>query len=829
MNLAVKEKNIFILVVDDDDVDREKITRLLNKIGMPINITECKSACETLTTLSTNSYDCAIIDYHLNDALGSELIGSIQHHKETHTPIIMISGNSDERIVADVMRDGVFDYLPKRHLDLKTLKECINASLSWAQTENDLVEKRARITQLAEGLPQLAWTCTTDGKCDFLNRRWCEYTGIPLEQQLGFEWLKQVHPDDREQLSNTWLASTAAETELNLLFRIRRHDGEFRWFDTRAMLHRDEQGNVIRWLGSNTDVHEFELMRQALISSEQRFHAAFDYAPLGMMLVSLEGLILQSNSAMQNLLGYHDEQSDKLANRTIFSLAHPDDAPDEQMYLSELHTIHKPFHQYETRYLAQDGKAISSLVNVALINQPHAGSCYLFQIYDLSERKQYEEKLIKLAHYDSLTGLGNRAKLYKDIEFLIERSHRKSAPFALLFCDLDNFKDINDALGHEAGDMLLKIVARRFQLGMRCGDSVARLGGDEFVLLLQDIEKYEAVVVVAKKLIKKINKSIKLNNNIVHIGVSIGIVLYPSDGEDAKTLLRNADSALYDVKAKGRGHYQLYRKELTEYVHNRLRLDTDLRKALVNNEFELHFQPVINLKTQKITSAEALIRWNHPTRGMVYPGDFIDYAQASGLITRIDDWVINEALKTAGEWQKQGIHIKVAINITALQFQNNNLVKNIASKIKHYELREESIILEITEQIFVENTELVLLQISQLKDLSVKISLDDFGVGFSSLSYIIRFAPHYLKIDRSFISKIGEGSEHDEMVRAIISLHNILPMKIIAEGVENNVQRIFLEERGCNFAQGYLFSKPLPPNKFLEFLKSSPKDYLDPI
>lgn len=829
MNMPLQEQNIFILLVDDDDVDREKITRLLNNIDMPINITECKSAKETINKLSDNFYDCAIIDYHLKDALGSDLIESIKHHKQSHTPIIMVSGNSDERIVADVMRDGIFDYLPKRHLDLKTLKQCIDASLSWAKTENDVAEKRIRLAQLAEGLPQLAWTCDTEGKCDFLNKRWCEYTGVPLQQQLGFGWLQQVHPDDQESLLNTWLAATKTQTEMNVLFRIQRHDGEFRWFDTRATPYRDEQGNIIRWLGSNTDVHEFELMRQALTSSEQRFHAAFDYAPLGMMLVSLNGLILQSNSAMQNLLGYHHEQADALAQRTIFSLAPADDALKEQAYLAELQTAHKPFHQYETRYLAKNGKIIYSMVSVALINQPNAGSCYLFQIYDLSERKEYEKQLIKLAHYDSLTGLGNRAKLHKDIEFLIERSHRKSAPFALLFCDLDHFKDINDALGHEAGDTLLKIVARRLHLGMRRGDSVARLGGDEFVLLLQDIEKYEAVVVVAEKLIKKINKPIKLNNNVVHIGISIGIVLYPTDGDDAKTLLRNADSALYDVKAKGRGYYQLYRKELTEYVHNRLLLDIDLRKAIANNEFELHFQPVVNLNTLEIVSAEALIRWNHPIRGMVYPGDFIHYAQESGLITRIDDWVIDKACKTAGEWQRQGFNIKVAINITALQFQNNNLVTNIEQKINTYALSANSIILEITEQMFVENTELILLQISQLKDLGVQISLDDFGIGFSSLSYIIRFAPHYLKIDRSFISKIGAAPEHDEMVRAIISLHNILPMNIIAEGVENNAQRVFLEERGCNFAQGYLFSKPLPSNQFLEYLKSPPKDYFNNI
>ena len=216
MNMPLQEQNIFILLVDDDDVDREKITRLLNNIDMPIDITECTSAKETINKLSDNFYDCAIIDYHLKDALGSDLIDCIKHHKQSRTPIIMVSGNSDERIVADVMRDGIFDYIPKRHLDLKTLKECIDASLIWAKIENDILEKQTRISQLAEGLPQLAWTCDRDGRCDFLNNRWCEYTGIPLQQQLGFEWLNQVHPDDRESLLNTWLTATKTEKEMTV-------------------------------------------------------------------------------------------------------------------------------------------------------------------------------------------------------------------------------------------------------------------------------------------------------------------------------------------------------------------------------------------------------------------------------------------------------------------------------------------------------------------------------------------------------------------------------------------------------------------------------------
>lgn len=561
---------------------------------------------------------------------------------------------------------------------------------------------------------------------------------------------------------------------------------------------------------------------------EERFEKVIEASPYGQLLIDEQGVIQLINRSLSDIFGYSSEE---LLNNNMEILL-------PKRYRKNHSTLRESYTQSPSLRAMGAGRNLTGLhkngteIPIEIRLSPletDKGCLTLAAITDISERKEYEKQLIKLAQYDPLTGLGNRTKLYKDIDFLIEHSNRKSSPFALLFGDLDHFKDINDGLGHEAGDTLLKIVARRLQRGMRRGDSAARLGGDEFVVLLQDVEKYESVIVVAEKIINKINKPIKLNGNIVHIGISIGIVLYPTDGDDAKTLLRNADSALYDVKAKGRGHYQLYRKELTEFVHNRLLLDADLRRAITNNEFELHFQPVINLNTFEITSAEALIRWNHPTRGMVYPGEFIGYAQESGLITRIDDWVINEACKTAGKWHKQGFNVKIAVNITALQFQNNNLIKTIEKNLKNYNLNADSIILEITEQMFVENTELILLQISQLKDLGVKISLDDFGVGFSSLSYIIRFAPHYLKIDRSFISKIGQGLEHDEMISTIINLHSILPMRIVAEGVENNDQRIFLEERGCNFAQGYLFSKPLPLEKFLLLLSYPLKEYLEAV
>lgn len=817
---SISDKIIMLLLVEDDDVDLEKILRLLNKTLLKLTIVEATSATQTLALINSQQFDCVILDYQLKDTLGSELIAKIQSHKNAPTPIIMVSGNSDERIIADVMRDGVFDYLPKRHLNVEQLTNTLQASLEWAESERLLKEDRVRFNQLAEGLPQLAWTCLPDGYCDFLNRRWCNFTGIEEKEQLGYGWLKQVHPDDHEQLMQTWMNAVNSGAEMYAVIRIRSQSGEYRWFDTRAIPQRNDKGEIIRWLGSNTDITDIELTRQALANSEQLFHTAFDYAPLGMMMVNLDGVIIQANPALRQLLGYTCD-IEHLAIPTLLELIHPDDISNTQFQLDKLRNEKLAFAQYETRLIAEDNHYVPVLISLAFINKVDDKSCYLLQIYDLSERKHYESQLIKLAHYDPLTGLGNRTKLQEEIEFLIQKSRRTPIPFGVLFGDLDHFKQINDSLGHEAGDQLLKTVARRLQKTLRHEDSICRLGGDEFVVLLQDITRFEAVVKVAEKLIKKINKPIRLGNNKVHVGMSFGIALYPTDGDDAKTLLRNADSALYDAKAKGRGCCQLYRKELTEYVHNRLRLDNDLRKAISNNEFELYYQPIINLQTNNIVSAEALLRWHHPTRGMVPPDEFIPYAQENGLIIPIGDWVIKQACIQASEWHKAGFPLGVSINVSVRQFEKNNLFDLFSSALAEYHFPAEKLVLEITEQMFLENTENNLKQISELKRIGIRISLDDFGVGYSSLSYIVRFAPHYLKIDRSFVSRIGEAKEHDEMVNAIIGLGKIIPMQIVAEGIEEESQRDFLSSRGCDLGQGYLFSRPLPQEKFLALLHNN--------
>lgn len=815
--------SMLVLLIEDDDVDSEKIKRLLRKTALDVHVIEAKSTSQALTLLEQYEFDCAIVDYQLTDGLGSELIQKITTHKKIPTPVIMISGNTEERIIADAMRDGLFDYLPKRNLDEELLRTTLISSQFWADNEYHASEDRLRFNELAEGLPQLTWTCRPNGECDFLNRRWCEFTGVPMEQQLGFGWLDQVHPDDKEYLSKAWEKAFKSGSEMFAMFRIRRHDGDYRWFDTRATPQKNEQGEIVRWLGSNTDITEVELTRQALANSEQLFQAVFEHAPLGMVLVDLQGGIIKVNPAFLQLVGYDNnifvEDREPLPKKFKEFIA-LDDRENTLFQLEKLRLATVSFAQFETHFNNRNGHTIPTLTSAAFISKFDNEPCYLLQVHDLSERKRYESQLIKLAHYDALTGLGNRAKLHEEIEFLIKKAHRSAAPFAVLFGDLDHFKEVNDTLGHEAGDQLLKVVARRLQKSLRHEDSVCRLGGDEFVILLQDVTKFEAVVSVADKLIKKISKPIKIGSQRVQVGMTLGVALHPTDGNDAKTLLRNADSALYEAKAKGRGTYQLYRKELTEYVHNRLLLDTDLRTAISQNQFELFYQPVVRLDNHDIAFVEVLIRWHHPRRGMLGPDEFISYAQETGLIVDIGEWVVNQACAQAKQWNDAGFRMAISVNLSARQLVPQNFVGMVQQALATTGLPANRLIIEITEQMYLENITSNLKQIGELKSMGIKISLDDFGTGYSSLNYVMRFAPQYLKIDRSIINRIDTNEEQNMAIKTIIGLSKIIPMQIIAEGVEQKNQELFLRSSACELGQGFLFCQPLPQHKLLGYLQN---------
>ena len=441
-------------------------------------------------------------------------------------------------------------------------------------------------------------------------------------------------------------------------------------------------------------------------------------------------------------------------------------------------------------------------------------------IKDVTELKIAEETIHYQASHDTLTGLANRTSL--DEAFIIYQNlairHKRN--FGILFLDLDRFKTINDTLGHGVGDMILKETAHRLINSVRAVDTVARLGGDEFVILLDEITSMEDMVTIAEKILKALTTVMRVQNHSLHISTSIGMALYPSDGADMYSLLKNADTALYDAKGAGRNRYQFYDYTMNLQSAARLSLEQDLRIALKENQFFILYQPFINTKTGAVDGAEALIRWQHPKLGTLLPSEFITLAEETGMIVPIGKWMLQSVCRQGKQLRTEWKNFKMAVNLSARQFTEDSLVETIIDILTETKLEAHALELEITESIAMENIQHTSAKLHELKHQGISIAIDDFGTGYSSLSYLKRFPVHKLKIDKSFIEHAITEPQDSAIIRAIISMAHTLDLEVCAEGIEDMEQKNYLSSIQCDVMQGYLISKPLPITEFILWMKA---------
>jgi len=440
--------------------------------------------------------------------------------------------------------------------------------------------------------------------------------------------------------------------------------------------------------------------------------------------------------------------------------------------------------------------------------------------YDITEIKRYQEELEHQANHDALTGLPNRNLLRDRLTQAVALAQRYKRPFSLNVIDLDNFKLINDSLGHDVGDRLLKIAAERIAACVQAGDTVARLGGDEFVLLVAEQEQEEGAYRAVQRVMATISQPFVIDQREFKITCSIGIASFPRDGEDADTLLRNADTAMYRAKDLGRNNFQLYSSEMNADLGERLMLETDLWNAVKRNELVLHYQPKVELKGGRIIGMEALLRWRHPTKGMIPPGKFIPVAEASSLITEIGRWVIHEACATNKAWQDANLRsVPIAVNISARQLHDKDLVETIRTALQTTRLRPDLLEIELTESAVMMHADDAINTMARLRGMDVRISLDDFGTGYSSLSYLKRLPVTGLKIDQSFVRDLAFDPDDAAIVRAIVAVAHELMLDVTAEGVETAEQAEFLSAHGCREAQGYYFARPVPAEEMRKLLE----------
>lgn len=597
---------------------------------------------------------------------------------------------------------------------------------------------------------------------------------------------------------------------------LRSPDGSVRWLqvNTSALCLTDEGrcGAVVTF-SDITDRRRAE--EQLKLASE-----AIRQSGEGILITDAQQRILSVNPAFEAVTGY---LADEVCGKTPAVIASP--RHDQRFYAAIHESLENTGHwRGEVWNRRKNGEVYPEWLGVSVVRGNDGRPQYFIYIFsDMSERQAAQKRIEFLAHHDPLTGLPNRLLLRDRMEQAQALAGRKHSRVALMFLDLDRFKTINDSLGHPVGDALLKEIVERLKSCVRDSDTISRQGGDEFIVLLNDVRDSEAVSRVADKIHQRMGQPIVLGSHSLITSFSIGIAIYPEDGEEFDSLLQKADTAMYHAKEAGRNGHRFFTEQMNRQVVEHLTLETQLRQALDNREFVLHYQPQLDLHEGKIVGVEALLRWNSPDGELIPPSRFIPVAEDSGMIVPIGAWVLGEACRQARAWQDAGLPpFVVAVNLSAVQFKRPDLVNTVINALVLSDLDSQWLELELTESILIQDAETTLDAVRRLKALGVRLSVDDFGTGYSSLTYLKRFAVDKLKIDQSFIRDLVSDPDDAAIVRAIIQMAHSLKPKTIAEGVENeelaNLLRIF----HCDEIQGYWFARPMPAADLEAFARAHP-------
>jgi diguanylate cyclase (GGDEF)-like protein/PAS domain S-box-containing protein len=566
-------------------------------------------------------------------------------------------------------------------------------------------------------------------------------------------------------------------------------------------------GEAVAWVGARLGRSE-----AALADAEERFRGAFEHAPIGIALALCDGHLVRANQSFGDIVG---RNPDEMAGMAISELTHPEDWETNEAEIDALFAGEIDSYQLEKRYLHSDGHVVWVSVSSSCVRDADGHPSYMIgQIEDITESREMRERLAHDAVHDLLTGLPNRALFMDRLERALHRADQGGQQVALYFLDLDRFKLINDSLGHEVGDRLLQRVANRLTRALRTADTLARFGGDEFTLLCQVKDRDEALD-IAHRLAASMAQPLASSAGEMFVSVSIGLALSLSGAESGPELLRNADVAMYRAKQAGPGHIVVYREDEATGTIRRLRTSNELHRALERNELELHYQAQVDLHTHTMVGIEALVRWRHPTRGLLLPGEFIPLAEDSGLIVPLGAWVVAEACRQTAAWQvrrsaagQDDARLNISVNVSTQQMADPSFPRQVASALEDSGLDPDKLWLEITESTLMGNSDLVIGTLTALRDLGPHLEIDDFGTGYSSLSYLKRLPIETLKIDRSFIDELDSNPEDVAIVRAIIALGESLGLSVIAEGVERATQAGQLQALTCHLAQGYFFGMP---------------------
>jgi diguanylate cyclase (GGDEF)-like protein/PAS domain S-box-containing protein len=569
----------------------------------------------------------------------------------------------------------------------------------------------------------------------------------------------------------------------------------------------------------HAEIAERTRAERALRESEGRYRTLVEHAPDALVVMDVDKeAFVDANENAARLFGIPRERLLRMAPADASPPTQPDGRPSPEAAAEQIEKAlagETPVFEWTYRSAARENVACE----VRLVRLPGAGRLVFGSITDITERKQSEERVRHMAHHDALTGLPNRTLFQDRVSQAIAQAHRTGSQVATLFVDLDRFKDINDSLGHDTGDRLLRLAGGRLQACLREGDTVARLGGDEFVVGLPAVADSNDAMLVAGKILEALREPFAVDGHELHVSGSVGISLYPADGDDTETLMRAADTAMYHAKERGRDNYQFFMPALNEAAQRRLIVATRLHQALPQGEFVLHYQPLVRLDSRRFFAAEALVRWRQADGSLLLPGEFIKIAEETGIIVPLGEWALKEAVAELARWRKAGHpDLCVAVNLSPRQLRRSGFPDLVAGVLREAGLSAEALQLEITEGMLMLPSPEALAMLEELARMGVRLAVDDFGTRYSSLAYLQRFPIHALKIDQSFVGGIGRDANDTALVTAMIAMAQSLRLMVIAEGVETAEQAAFLKAKGCEAAQGFFYGKALPADALSQVL-----------